>query len=138
MGTFMRDKCAARSMEGLPDGCSGNPKKTNPPTPVSGVAACAWEVMRPPKDLPPAMQTQSRRKLPGRADSRADRGVTQGWRVRSFLASLHVWELIAQGRNAVLGEVTCQPAHGWMFHSGAGTMRQDDADLGSARLIKQP
>ena len=56
MGTFMRDKCAARSMDGLPDGCNGNPKKTNPPTPVSGVAACAWEVMRPPKDLPPAIK----------------------------------------------------------------------------------
>src|SRR6516225_2404162 len=43
-------------LDGRPAGCSGNPRKASPQTPCSGAFSCACDVIRPPKDLPPAMR----------------------------------------------------------------------------------
>jgi hypothetical protein len=41
-------------MEGFPGGWSGKPAKTIPFTSLISCLEKYWEVMRPPKDLPPA------------------------------------------------------------------------------------
>src|SRR5512134_2713124 len=59
-GTCARAKCSARRVPGRPAGCRGKPKNTRPRTrAMPGVAedpssAKASDVMRPPKDFPPA------------------------------------------------------------------------------------
>ncbi|MBL9016102.1 MAG: tetratricopeptide repeat protein [Myxococcales bacterium] len=52
-------RCSARSVPGLSGGCSGKPKNTRPRQSGSGSAACAREVIRPPKLLPPANRGRS-------------------------------------------------------------------------------
>src|SRR5258706_4484027 len=60
IGTFTWKRCAGRSSEGFPAACNGNPIKPRPRTVANGSTDCACEVMRPPKDLPPA-----KRGMPG-------------------------------------------------------------------------
>ena len=71
IGTCTSARCSARSPDGLPAGCSGKPKNARPTTPGSGAAACACEVMRPPKDLPPAISGRPGRRAPLRRPRRA-------------------------------------------------------------------
>ncbi len=97
-------RCAARSSDGLPAGCSGKPRKTRPRTPGSGAAACACDVMRPPNDLPPAKSGTPGSSACRFGDGRAHGRVRELRRVGALRAVLHVRKLVAQRRDAARGE----------------------------------
>ena len=104
IGTCTSARCAARSSDGLPAGCSGKPRNASPRTPGNGIAACACDVMRPPNDLPPAMSATPGRRARRFGDRRAHRGVRDGRHVGTSRALLHVRKLIAQRRDAARRE----------------------------------
>jgi len=80
IGTCTSAKCSARSLDGLPAGCSGKPRNARPRRPASGVAACTCEVMRPPNDLPPATKGRPGQQSPASATAAAHGGVRDsGW-----------------------------------------------------------
>jgi hypothetical protein len=100
IGTATSARCPARSVEGLPDGCSGNAKKTRPRTPGSGAFACACDVIRPPNERPPANSLRSPPRRPASAAAARTCGMRHRRRVRPLAALLHVGELEAQHRDA--------------------------------------
>src|SRR6185436_10592859 len=52
IGTFTCFRCSALSVDGLPEGWSGNPKKTIPLISCDGCVDKYWELILPPKDFP--------------------------------------------------------------------------------------
>ena len=58
-GTVTAARWSARFVSGLPGWWSGKEKKTSPRTPSSGDSEAAVDVMRPPKEWPPARSGRS-------------------------------------------------------------------------------
>ena len=56
---------------------------------------------------------------------RAHRGMRGGGRIGALAAALHVRELVAQGRDAALGQALCDLGHEGMRHARTGAVRED-------------
>ena len=80
-------------------------------------------------------QRQVRQALRRLGDRGADGGMGELRRIGPLAAALHVGELVAQRRDAALGEARGGSGHERMGHAGAGAMRQhvaSDARRGGA------
>ena len=138
IGICTSKRCSARSREGRPAGCSGKPRNASPHTPRSGALACACEVIRPPKDFPPAMSGN-----PGSqpsAVSTAARTVacaTAGG-VGTLSVVLHVGKLIAQRGNAALCQLGRDRGDEGMLHPCSRAMREYVAGSCVGRRLQQP
>src|SRR3977135_2087787 len=108
MGTSTSERCFARSFDGLPAGCNGNPRNASPRTPANGAIAGAWEVMRPPNDLPPATRV-----------SPEQRGMRDGGWISLLAFVFHILELIAQRGDAASAKAGRNLLHKLMGHPGA-------------------
>ena len=103
----------------------------------SGAAACACEVIRPPKDLPPAMIGTSG-ELPARFGHRgAHSRRARLCRTRPFAAVLHGGKLIAQTRDAAFGQFGRDRGHERMRHAGARAAREHEAGRRAGRGEEQ-
>ena len=71
-------------------------------------------------------ERQIRRQSRGLRYSGANRGMAQRGRIRPPALSLHVGELIAQGRDAPLRESRGNTLHGWVLHPHARSVGQDE------------
>ena len=78
--------------------------------------------MRPPKDLPPAIERQLRRKPRRLGDRGADGGVRDPRRIGPLAALLHIGELVAERGDAAGFEPLGDRPHERMRHAGAGAM----------------
>ena len=67
----------------------------------------------------------------------ADRGVRELRRVGPLAAALHVEELVAQRRDAALGEPGGDRRHERMGHAGAGAMREHVTGRAPRRRLQQ-
>ena len=102
------------------------------------LSACACEVMRPPKDLPPAMSGKLGHE-PRRFGHRgAHRGLGELRRIGALAALLHVGELIAKRRDAALREPVGDRRHEGMGHAGAGAVGEHVAGACAARVLQEP
>ena len=70
-------------------------------------------------------------------DRGAHGGVRDGRRIGPFAAALHVGKLVAQGRDAALGELRRDRRHERMLHARAGAMREDVAGARLRRRLQQ-
>ena len=78
------------------------------------------------------------RREPARlGDGRAHRRMRDLRRVRPFAAVLHGGKLIAQGRDAALGELGRDRSHERMGHSGPRAMREHEAGGSAGRDVEQ-
>ncbi len=112
-----------RAQPRLGHGGAGKPRKARPWTPGRRDAACACEVIRPPKDLPPASRCKLRDCGHGSPNGR----VRQFRRVGSPGALFHVRKLITQRRDAALAKLPRGDIHERVGHSGSRPMREDIA-----------
>ena len=95
--------------------------------------ACACEVMRPPKDLPPANSAN----LGARRAASATAACTVAWQTGGGsgrpLLQLHVRELEAQSRDIPGGELRRDRRHGRVLHACARAVSEHIASRGRGR-----
>ena len=82
-------------------------------------------------------QRKLRQQPRGFGDRGAHGGVRELGRVGPLAAFLHVGELVAQGRDAALGEFRRDRRHEGVRHAGAGAMRQHIAGARVLRRLQQ-
>ena len=99
--------------------------------------ACACEVIRPPKDLPPAISANVGAAARGLRNGCTHGRVTDRRRIGAPRAALHVRELEAQSRDTPSGELRGDRHHGRMIHACARAVCEHKASRGGGWKLKQ-
>ena len=125
IGTFTSARCAARSSDGLPAGCSGKPRNTRPRTPGSGSRRLRLRGHAPAERLAAREERHARqRAAPPRRPPRAPPRARPSGGSGRFEPRLHVGEVVAQRGDAALGEALGDRGHERMLHARAGAVRE--------------
>ena len=133
IGTCTSSRCARALVRRLArPGAAESRGTRGRATPGSGAIACACEVMRPPNDLPPANSGRRGQRPRGLGHGGAHGGMRDRRRVGALRAALHVGELVAQRRDAALGQAVGDRGHERVRHAGAGAVREHVAGARAA------